>query len=88
MEGTSGVVNKVPFLNLGGVHLTVIHQATRVIDVVSVCVSLYNKKIKTKDSHLIQAQVPMPLSNGLPKAMRKRIQHTMMRMHRRQPILL
>lgn len=32
------MAHKVSFLNLGSVHLTVTHQATRVIDVVSVCI--------------------------------------------------
>lgn len=87
MEEASGVANKTCF-QLSGVHL-VIHQATHLTPVTfCICVLLYNKKIKTKESHLIQAEVPMPLSNCLPEAMRKRIQHTMMRMHRRQPIFL
>ena len=88
MEEASVVADRVSCLILDGVHLMITYQAAHMTHVVSVCVLPYNQKIKAKDSHLIQAEVPVPLSNSLPEAVRKRVQHTMMRMHRGQPVLL
>lgn len=39
-------------------------------------------------AYLIQAQVSMPLGNGLSEAVRQGVQHAVMRVHRWEPVLL
>lgn len=75
MERASGVADKVSISQRGwcSPYGNSVHHIHMICIIFYICILLCNRKIKTKQSHLIQAEVPMPLSNSLPEAMRKRI---------------